>query len=165
MKKGSKNVTISWNHIHDSWKMSLLGSSNSDRGTWLVTYHHNYYFRIGSRMPSIRGGTAHIFNNYYKEIFVGGVNTRLSAQVLVENNYFERVNNAIVSADSASEPGFAVNRGNIFIPKESETMKTSSSVLVPKEGTLTSVPYTCTVDPTEKVPALAVNFAGVGKIP
>jgi len=84
---------------------------------------------------------------------------------LVENNYFERARNGLVSADSTSDPGFAVKRGNLFVPPESETVITSSTVLVPQTGTLTSVPYSCSVDPADRVPALVVNWAGVGKIP
>ncbi|KAK1836807.1 pectin lyase fold/virulence factor [Podospora conica] len=65
---------------------------------------------IGSRAPSIRFGTAHIYNNYYDHV-TSAVNTRMGARVVVESNAFRSVGDAITSADS-SEAGTAVARDN-----------------------------------------------------
>ncbi len=55
-----------------------------------ATFHHNYFHHVNSRLPSIRFGKAHVFNNYYLEIPDGScVNSRMGAVVKVENNYFE----------------------------------------------------------------------------
>jgi pectate lyase len=60
-------VTISNSYIHDHWKASLVGHSDSnkaeDTGHLRVTYHNNYWENINSRGPSLRFGTGHIFNN------------------------------------------------------------------------------------------------------
>jgi pectate lyase len=41
---------------------------------------------VNSRLPSFRFGTGHIFNNYYKDVLGSAINSRLGAQMLVENS-------------------------------------------------------------------------------
>ncbi|KAG8959784.1 hypothetical protein FRC03_007492 [Tulasnella sp. 419] len=54
-------ITVSYNYFHDHWKTSLIGHSDSneseDKGKFHVTYHHNWYYNVGSRLPSLRFGT------------------------------------------------------------------------------------------------------------
>lgn len=49
-------VTVSYNYLHDHWKGSLVGHSDSnsaeDKGHLLVTFHHNYFSNLNSRGPS-----------------------------------------------------------------------------------------------------------------
>lgn len=58
------------NYFHDHHKASLVGHSDSnsseDTGKLHVTYANNYWKDIGSRTPSLRFGTGHIYNNYYE---------------------------------------------------------------------------------------------------
>lgn len=58
-------VTISNSYIHDHYKASLVGHSDSnsaeDTGHLTVTYANNYWNNINSRTPSFRFGTGHIF--------------------------------------------------------------------------------------------------------
>lgn len=60
-------VTVSNSYIHDHYKASLVGHSDSngaqDKGHLHVTYANNYWDNISSRTPSVRFGTAHIFNS------------------------------------------------------------------------------------------------------
>lgn len=60
-------VTISNTYIHDHYKASLVGHSESngaeDKGHLHVTYANNYWNNVGSRAPSVRFGTVHIFNS------------------------------------------------------------------------------------------------------
>ncbi|KAK3988504.1 pectin lyase fold/virulence factor [Cladorrhinum sp. PSN332] len=111
---GSDFITISHTYFHDHWKTSLVGHSDSnaaqDRGRLRITYAYNYWKDVGSRTPLIRFGTAHIFNSVYQNVG-SGVNTRMGAQVLVQNNVFKNVTTAITSRDS-KEVGFAVVEGN-----------------------------------------------------
>ena len=55
---GSDNVTVSWSIFRDHWKGSLIGHSPSngvqDRGHLRVTYHHNYWHHVNSRLPLFR---------------------------------------------------------------------------------------------------------------
>jgi pectate lyase len=158
---GARFVTISWNHFHDTWKTSLIGSSDSDRGSYEVTYHHNYFRQIGSRVPLLRFGTAHIYDNYYREVVITGINSRMGAQALVENNYFERVAEPLVSVDSPLKGGI-LERNNLFFPPVSKLATAPIRAALP--GTLMTIPYQHPLDPAEKVPALTVNWGGVGKI-
>lgn len=140
-------VTISNSYFHDHWKCSLVGHSDNnaaeDTGHLRVTYHNNYWQNINSRGPSIRFGTAHLFNNYYENVS-DGINTRDGAQVLVQNNVFVGSKKPLYSTDG----GFAVENGNDFGTGKNEA----------PAGTLSSVPYTV----PELLAADAVKAAVVG---
>jgi pectate lyase len=58
-------ITISYNHIFDHDKAMLVGASsvNGDGESMLWTAHHNWYERATQRLPLIRLGKAHSFNN------------------------------------------------------------------------------------------------------
>ncbi len=99
-KRDAEYITYSWNYLHDSWKTSLVGSSETDTYDRKITMHHNYYRNCSSRLPLFRGGNGHVFNNYYKDIHSTGINSRLGACVRIEGNYFEDVLNPYVSAYS-----------------------------------------------------------------
>jgi pectate lyase len=61
-------VTVSWNRFRNHDKVMLIGSSDSaaaDRGKLRVTLHHNHFERVGQRVPRVRFGQVHIYNNYY----------------------------------------------------------------------------------------------------
>lgn len=71
---------------------SLIGHSDNngdeDTGHLHVTYHHNYWTNVNSRLPSIRFGTGHFYSSCYEENPTSGINSRMGAQVLVEDCYF-----------------------------------------------------------------------------
>lgn len=142
-------VTISNCYIHDHFKASLIGHSNSnsaeDTGHLRVTQNNNYWSNVNSRMPSIRFGTGHIYNSYFSECG-DGINTRLGAQVLVQSNVFAGVKNPLYSTDK----GYAVESGNDFGGKSNAALK----------GTLTSVPYSFALLGSSKVKAAVVGSAG-----
>lgn len=132
VKHGADYVTISNTHFHDHYKASLVGHSDSnadeDTGYLHVTYANNMWTNINSRMPSVRFGTVHIYNNYY-EGGDSGVNTRMGAQVLVESTTLEGLKNGVASLYS-DEPGYAVLNDVVGAGDQ-----------LPEEGELTSVPY------------------------
>lgn len=117
-KRGSDFLTFSWNKFSDHWKASLMGHSDSnasqDEGTLHVTYHHNYWSNINSRAPSVRFGTAHIYSSCYENVPASGVNSRMGATVLVEQNSFTDVRRAVVTNLDSDEEGFAVEKNNIY---------------------------------------------------
>lgn len=129
---GSDFVTISHCYIHDHYKASLVGHSNKneaeDTGHLRVTYAHNYWENINSRAPSLRFGTAHIFDSIFMDV-VDGINVRKGAQALVENDYFSGSNKPLYTVDST---GFAVHKGNDF------GSNTTATIPI---GTLKAVPY------------------------
>lgn len=71
---------------------SLVGHSDNngdeDTGHLHVTYHHNYWTNVNSRLPSIRFGTGHIYSSCFEENPTSGINSRMGANVLVEDCYF-----------------------------------------------------------------------------
>ncbi|KAG9251856.1 pectin lyase fold/virulence factor, partial [Emericellopsis atlantica] len=156
MKRASDFVTVSWCRFEDHWKASLIGHSASngdqDSGTLHVTYHHNYWNNINSRCPSVRFGTAHIYSSCYENIPASGINSRENAQVLVENTAFNSVRRAIVTDLDANDPGFAVERDNIF---------NDSNTDITQEGSL-DVPYEYVSDPADCICDLLRTGAGAG---
>lgn len=111
----ARNITISYNHIHNHHKGMLNGSSDAieEKGDRYITWHHNYIANLSSRAPLFRFGYAHIYNNYFYNITGSAINTRMGAEILIENNVFENVKNPVVTMDSA-EPGYWNVRGNEF---------------------------------------------------
>jgi pectate lyase len=151
-------ITVSWNILHDHWKTSLIGhdddNASEDTGHLTVTYHHNYWYNLDARLPSIRFGRAHIFNNYYANS-VNGVHSRMGAQVLVENNVFRNVTTPVKTTTLSIEDGFAVERGNDF---------GGGTNNITQIGTWTTPPYAYTLDATTNVVASVTAGAGTGRI-
>lgn len=60
----SDYITLSNNYLHDHYKASLVGHSDSngseDKGHLTVTYYKNHFENLNSRGPSYRFGTGHI---------------------------------------------------------------------------------------------------------
>lgn len=110
------NVTISHNYFHDSQKTSLWGSSDDaaaeDVGR-TISFHHNHWKDVVSRLPLFRFGEGHVWNNYYNGVSGSGINSRMGAKMRVDNNVFESVKNALWSGDS-SAIGFWHATGNTF---------------------------------------------------
>jgi pectate lyase len=151
-------VSVSWNYIHDHFKVSLVGHSDSngaeDTGHLRVTYYDNYFQNFDSRTPSLRFGTGHVFNNY----FVNGdtaVDSRMGAQMLVQNNVFSNVDHPIMTCCLSSEDGFVNQSGNDFGGGTNDITQT---------GTFTNPPYSFTLEPTDTVVSTVTAGAGTGKI-
>ncbi len=172
MKKNSEYITVSWCYFHDHYKAILVGFTTADTYDRKITLHHNRFVRINSRIPSFRGGTAHIYNNYYEGWIENGnpqgtcINTREGANLLVENNYFKDVNQAVYCAlEDVATPGFAHwgdgangNQCENVTKCWAETAGTPNNPFYP--------PYYSDVvlDPAANIPAMTLEYAGVGKI-
>ncbi|XPS73515.1 Pectate lyase [Ascochyta lentis] len=110
-------VTISHTYFHNHSKGTLVGHSDSnaaeDTGHLRVTYANNHFYKVASRGPLLRFGTAHIFNNYYNEQDTG-VNTRMGAQALIQSTVFENSGKKMVYTESSARDGSAVVIDTIF---------------------------------------------------
>ncbi|KAG8916612.1 hypothetical protein FRC01_002958, partial [Tulasnella sp. 417] len=139
---GSDYITVSWNYYHHHYKTSLVGHSDNngseDTGHFHVTYHHNYFADLGSRLPSLRFGTGHIFNNYYLNIITSCIDSRDGAQTLIENNVFV---NATAPLMTTTHGGYANPVGNDWGGATPEL----------NPGTFTSAPYSYTLGATTGV--------------
>jgi pectate lyase len=158
IKNEASFVTVSWTEFHDHYKVSLISSGEEQIADTVIraTFHHNYFHDVNSRLPSIRFGKAHVFNNYYREITDGScVNSRMGAVVKVENNYFEAASDAVGSWDSPM-PGFYEVSNNVFVACTGAQPVESNAAL--------SIPYPYALDDPNQIPSIVVAGAGVGKL-
>ncbi|KMY48588.1 pectate lyase family protein [Peribacillus loiseleuriae] len=95
---GSNYVTVSYNIFKDHDKVSLIGSSDSrisDRETLKVTLHHNHYQNLTQRLPRVRFGEVHVYNNFYEFQqnatygFDYAIGVGQESKLYVQNNYFK----------------------------------------------------------------------------
>ncbi|MGS2648916.1 pectate lyase family protein [Streptosporangium sp. LJ11] len=97
VKDGAAYVTISWNYLHDSWKMTLTAGGDSESSASdYITFANNRFHNVNSRVPLIRRSQVHMLNNYFQNVADTAINARMGAQVLVEGNYFENVGTGAV---------------------------------------------------------------------
>lgn len=94
-------VTVSYTRFTDHNKVSLIGSSNDseeDRDHLKTTFHHCWFDGtvdkgLNQRLPRIRYGDIHLFNNYFEDVASYCILARYESDVVVENNYFRNSNN------------------------------------------------------------------------
>ena len=65
-----------------------MGKGNSDQFDRKVTYSHNLFNNITSRLPLIRYGKIHLLNNYMANSD-NGANARAQSDLYIEANHFE----------------------------------------------------------------------------
>lgn len=99
--RGSDYVTVSWTKLsypntNSNHRLAMLIGNKDDNGAedsgkLRVTLHHNWYGdNIQERMPRIRFGKIHVFNNYYSsKVNNYCVGAGKQAQAVVESNYFD----------------------------------------------------------------------------
>lgn len=80
------NVTLSYNHFNGCKKTGLVGGSDSVKNK-NISFHHNFYDSVNSRLPLGRQANMHIYNNYYLNCSTC-LDIRANAFVFSENNYF-----------------------------------------------------------------------------
>ena len=151
--RGADFVTVSWckfyfpdTHAHAFG--SLVGNSDratGDRGKLHVTMHHNWYADgVRGRMPRVRFGHVHLYNNYYNSLGSGYcIGVGFECNIRLENSVFENVkqpwadyggkdNGKIGWADlkfvDCSEPTFMPNAFPVFTPPYEYTMEPAGRV-------------------------------------
>ena len=173
-KAGSHHITYSYNHLHDHHKVGLIGSSDSDISDRYITFHHNVYQDIGSRVPLQRGGYTHLYNNLYTGITVSGPNIRMGGYSLIEGNYFENTKNPVTSRDSPAIGYWELRNNNIQSPADfttygiTWTASSSSPSRNADDWTTTAtfpvnIPYAYTVHAPACVKSKLSTVAGAGK--
>lgn len=85
--KNIGNVTLSYNKFNNCKKTGLVGGAD-DVKQKNITFHHNYYYKVESRLPLGRQANMHFYNNYYKDCSTCQ-DIRANAFVLSEQNYFD----------------------------------------------------------------------------
>lgn len=73
----------------------LIGSTNNpatDAGKLKVTVHHNHFDDVLQRLPRVRFGQVHVYNNYYEipdaSTFEYALGVGVQSQIFAENNFF-----------------------------------------------------------------------------
>lgn len=69
----------------------------------MLSYHHNYYERCGSRMPRVSYVSMHVYNSYFKEVEVYGIAAAHGSSAFVQNNYFEKSTRPIIIASQGHD--------------------------------------------------------------
>jgi pectate lyase len=161
IKNGSDFVTVSWCHFHNHNKTMLIGASNDapqDVGHLNVTVHHCWFNGEGGngiarRLPMVRFGMVHVFNNYYNDVANICVEANYDANVVVDNNYFIRCNipHALVGGAGDNKMN---SSGNIYISSNSRR-NSNGKAFNPADY------YEYEYNKTADVPALVMLGAGV----
>lgn len=123
---GSDYVTISWcrffyttNSGHNFTCLVGHSANNAaeDAGRLRITFHHNWWTTLCvERMPRVRFGRVHVFNNYYN--CAGNnycVRASIGSEVLVENNYFENIHTPYEKFVENGQTGLIRAEGNATV--------------------------------------------------
>lgn len=191
-------VTVSWCKFYYTSRINphrfacLVGSTDdnpTDAGKLNVTFHHNWWGRyVDQRMPRGRYGSNHVFNNYYScsgnSYCIGG---SWGFKVLLENNYFDHVNNPMRDAGTVNVgaggtytveiksvgnifdgcTGSMQTYGNAFVPAYPYTLDAAANIpFIVKEGAgariLVGAPTLWPTKATVPVPASGNDNVSVG---
>ncbi len=165
---GANYFTISYNHYDETHKNQLDGSDDDNAPVHYGTYHHNYYDNTASRNPRVRGGSVHVYNNYYTGVTGYGVGAAVGASVLVQNNYFENMQKPMIIATlgngitSMSGTVASIKQnGNEFVNISKWDSEVDASINTPWDTTLDNLTYT--MDTALVAKEKVIEFAGVQK--
>ena len=111
--KFCNSITSSYNVFNNCKKTGLVGGSNNNY-TRNVTFHHNYYNSVGSRLPLGRQANMHIYNNYYYNCSTCQ-DIRANAFVLSESNYFEGCQNPQKVSTDSTYTGTVIKSYNDYL--------------------------------------------------
>ncbi|RIV41219.1 pectate lyase family protein [Micromonospora radicis] len=164
MKNNTQYVTLSYSILRNSGRGGLIGSSESDLSNDFVTFHHNLYENLDSRVPLLRGGTAHIYNNHYVNIRESGINSRAGGRAKVDNNYF-RNSKDVLGTFYTNQAGYWQVSGNTFdnVTWSSRSSDNNPAGPNPTSNTSISIPYPYSLDAASCVPNIVSQTAGANK--
>jgi pectate lyase len=168
-------VTVSWCKFHYTPSTPdpshvfacLVGSSDKqddDANNLRVSFHHNWWTTgVKERMPRVRYGQVHVYNNYYSNLVAGGycIGVGCGSRIRVENNYFDAVPNPWKNyytgeTDCYSDGHIGWNTGNVFHNCTQPTWATN------EYSTIFTPPYSYTLDNAADIPDIVQAYAGAG---
>ncbi|MFJ8870235.1 MULTISPECIES: polysaccharide lyase family 1 protein [unclassified Streptomyces] len=164
MKDNTQYVTLSYSTLRNSGRGGLVGSSETELSNGFITYHHNLYENIDSRAPLLRGGIAHIYNNYYVKLNESGINSRAGAKAKVDNNYFKDSKD-VLGTFYTDAAGYWQVSGNTFdnVTWSARGSENNPAGPNPTSNTTVSIPYAFTLDAASCVPGIVAQTAGANK--
>lgn len=169
--KGADLITVSNNLITKHDKTMLIGGSDSqtsDAGKLRVTLVNNVFSGTTQRVPRVRFGQVHVFNNY----FVGSktaspyphaysIGTGKQANILSHNNVFA-IDGAVGCDSIVTYP--SGDRTGVFQDSGSTVNGLALGSCTVAAGTPFVPPYAFKPRPTVLVKANALLSAGAGKV-
>ncbi|SIQ11705.1 pectate lyase [Rhizobium sp. RU35A] len=194
---GADRVTLTHNHFSGHDKTSLIGGSdsrNSDAGKLNVTYRANWFDNAGQRLPRVRFGKVHSYNNYFSgtaaqpikgaaslqekhalalkmkgefPVFRSGFGIGKESAIYSENNYFEIRNGSIGEAAIVQGGTRFFDRGSLVNGQPADFAAALNSD--PKTPISSDLGWTPTLYgtppiPAAEVPAYVRAHAGAGKL-
>jgi pectate lyase len=160
INKGSDFITVSWCKFVDHDKTMLIGSSDDDiedDNHLTVTVHHNYFLGCRQRLPMVRYGAVHVYNNYYK------MNGKLSSSYVIDVRYKSK----IVAQNNYIEPdiknSFKGSEGLIYLSQNIDNSSSGST-----SSSTNSMPwnpsqfYNYSLDSAKDIPRIVIENAGAG---
>ena len=161
----SDYITVSWCKFYYTFDsghnfVNLVGHSDDngseDSGHLLVTFHHNWWSALCvERMPRVRFGQVHVYNNYYD--CAGNnycIRACIGSQLLIENNYFNTVDDPYYVYVTTGTDGMIEAYDNVFIDCTGQIDPGTDNVFTP--------PYSYTLDDPYSVPGIVMAGAGSG---
>lgn len=165
MKNGTRYVTLSYSVLKNSARVGLVGSGEGDDSNNYVTYHHNYFSNIDSRVPLVRHATVHVYNNYFSGINKSGINPRAGGRVKVENNYIENALDPL-GTFYTNEMGYWQISGNFWgadVSWSSPGHNYHPAGPDPVSNTTVNIPYAYLLDDAICLPKIVLSMAGANK--
>jgi pectate lyase len=191
--RGSDYVTMSNSYFYKHGKTTLVGNGDSgrawsDAGRLHVTFTGMYWHGTASRLPLIRFGQLHTYNNLVEGDtapadpdmkFAGGLDVRYQSDVLSENNYYlfknlkpSQVGGKVSSGKDAISYRAA---GELFINDKGDDTKPwvggaidISSALMTATAlprlTRWTPPYNYSALPADQACVFVKNNAGAGRV-
>ncbi|MCX2574308.1 pectate lyase family protein [Pedobacter sandarakinus] len=152
-------VTVSWSKFHDT-NLSVLISGGiagheADAGKLHVTMHHNFWYNVSEREPSMNYGRVHMFNNYHLNNSGYSIAARAGGIVRTDNEYFSNCAMPLVSKINTDPEGyFSGVTTNIYDKSGSNAITTAISNWVPEYS------YSAYLNDAASVPSIVMNGAG-----
>ena len=123
VKRRSYAVTVSWSRFENAQSGILFGLEPDIYVDSLqtLTLHHNYFANLELRGVPARYGKIHVYNNFFSDVEMVGIECSDSALCYIENNVFNvekpvtdyRLENQDGTPDVATQ-GFVYMRDNLF---------------------------------------------------
>ena len=92
------NLTLAYNYFNNPKKTMLFGSSDS-QASMNMTMHHNYFYKVESRIPLGRNVNIHSYNNYFDQC-KNVSDLRKNSYLFSENNHFYYTSKPFINSSS-----------------------------------------------------------------
>ena len=172
--KGADLVTVSWNRFTNHDKTMLIGSTDSptfDVGKLRVTIHHNEFANTIQRLPRVRYGQVHVYNNFYDEAtnanFLYALGVGVSSQTFEQNDYYVTPSGFATGNLIGYFKGTAIHTENDIVNgAPTDLLAAYNAINTPTlSGDVGWTPqFHLAIDPTPAVPALVLLFAGADRL-